>query len=358
MRDQLVEYLSTCISFDSIEEKPKQKQECMDWITSVFLGEDLAHVIHGKIKECPYVYVPNPHAEFLWFAHVDVVPALPEQFVLRIEGDSAYGRGVKDMKGAALSFLIAYAEARAKGEHPKVSILLTSDEEIGGSTIPTLLDQGIVHANAAFTPDSGSDPWIVTEHKGVVWGDLTASGQGGHGSMPWESTNPIPLLMKALEILAKEFPSGTETDWQITVTPTQLEGSDARNKIPDVARCGLDIRYPKSICNSEKEVLSLIQKVLPEGCVVSAARSASPHWTDPNHPLVQLFKDTAELVIGKNVEIGKEHGGTDARYFGERNIPAFLYGPEGGNLHGANEWVSVSSLQKHIDLYTTLFSRL
>src|SRR5215217_7929353 len=35
----------------------------------------------------------------IFHGHVDVVPARPEQFVPRIEGDRLYGRGAYDMKG-------------------------------------------------------------------------------------------------------------------------------------------------------------------------------------------------------------------------------------------------------------------
>jgi succinyl-diaminopimelate desuccinylase len=348
MRNDLLEHLATLVSFESVEDKPDEKKRLLRWVHDTFFSSTTLVVHEGDIDGAPYLYLQHESPDFLWFAHVDVVPGAPEQFSLRIEGDKAYGRGAKDMKGGALPFLLAYKNLIDGGLLPRISILLTSDEETAGPSIPRLLEKGILKAPVAFTPDTGSSPGIVAEHKGVVWAELIAKGTGGHGAMPWESDNPIWKLSEALQILHKHFPSGKESDWQVTVSPTSLQGSNARNQVPHTARCGIDIRYPQSLCGSAEEAMSLVREKIPQDCTLQEVLSASPLKTDPDHPAIKLVKSLAEEVEGRSVDIIREHGGTDARYFGEVGIPAFLYGPVGGDLHGTNEWVSIPSL---IDQY-------
>ena len=144
----------------------------------------------------------------------------------------------------------------------------------------------------------------------------------------------------------------------MTVCPTELRGSDAKNMIPDHASCMLDIRFPPSICKTKEEALATVQKLLPSGCTLESTVVAEPLLTDAKHPMVQLYKKIAEEVIGRTLETGREHGASDARFFEERGIPAFLFGPDGGNLHHRDEWVSVPSILHQYEISARLLQAL
>lgn len=357
MTDRIAGLLKDFIAFKSTAESQIQKQECIDWISTLFFGEEFSSSKRGVYDNSPWVYLPHDDSKLLVFAHVDVVPGTDDQFTLQVDGDKAIGRGTSDMKGNILPFLMAYKDACDEGNRPPVSILITTDEEVGGLTIPHLLDEKMFSEPAAFTPDS-NHLGIVIEHKGVAWVDMTVTGTGGHGAYPWDTINPNTLLASALSKLSEKFPTGTHDDWQITVTPTSVHSDGAQNQIPGTASAVLDIRFPATLCKSAEEAISLVQKELPECCMLKQRLTASPLQTSESDPMVTLFKTVAEEVIGKHIPFKREHGGTDARYFSERGIPAFLYGPEGAGLHGDNEWVSLSSLEKHYRLYRELFCRL
>lgn len=356
-KEGLVSLLKTFISFQSTAERQEQKQECLDWIATAFLSDALKDIQRGIYETSPWIYLPHPESKLLVFAHADVVPATEDQFIVNVDGDKAWGRGVSDMKGNILPFLMAYKDAVDTGSRPPVSILITTDEEVGGDSIPYLLDEGIVKEPIAFTPDC-SDKGIVCQHKGICWSELVVTGKGGHGAYPWDTENPVWLLAEALQNIQKAFPPGKDSDWQMTVSPTVLSGSNARNQVPEQARCGLDIRYPPEQYASPEEAIGAVQEVLPEHCVINPVRTSEPLNTDTEHPMVQLYKDIAEEVVGKAIPFRKEHGGTDARCFFQRGIPGFLYGPEGGGIHSEQEWVSISSLQQHYEIYEKLFAYL
>lgn len=355
---ELTNLLKSFISFKSVDNSPKQKQECIDWAVATFFGDDLTGLQRGDFEGSPWVYLPAKQSQLLVFAHLDVVPGSDDMFTLQVDGDIAKGRGVSDMKGHILPFLMAYKAASEAGEKPPVSILLTTDEETAGNTIPFLLSEGILQGEvAAFTPDS-NDIGIVTEHKGGVWAELVCKGRGGHGAYPWDTENPFWVLSHALEKLKTAFPAGSHDDWQITVSPTVISGGSARNQVPDEVRCGLDIRFPPEACTSSQEALNKVQSVLPQNAKLVELQSAIPLYTKENEPIVTLYKHVAEEVLGTSIPYKREHGGTDARYFSASGIPAFLYGPKGGGLHSEDEWVSLRSLADHYQIYQTLFKRL
>ncbi len=355
VKDELLSTLRTFLAFETVAGKHQSARECLDWLSAAFLGSS-ARLVHGEYSGCPYLYLPAETPKLLFFAHIDVVPADSSLFVLRIKGNRAMGRGVKDMKGATLPFLLAYRDTCASGGIPPVSILLTSDEETAGRTIPTLLEQGLIRAPVAFTPDTGNVRGIIVEHKGVIWADLIADGRGGHSALPWDAMNPISVLAEAVTSLRAAFPEGNSKEWRMTVTPTMLEGSLARNQIPASARCSLDIRYTEE--EGEEYALQRVQAVLGKGMRLEKRVSASPLKTDPNHPMVKRVKSIAEEVTRESVPIEREHGATDARYFGEAGIPAFLYGPLGGGLHASDEWVSISSLLEYYEISMRLLREL
>jgi succinyl-diaminopimelate desuccinylase len=341
--------LGTLIAFRTTQ--PGAKKECLHWIEQNFLTSVKAKDIHGDVEGNPYIFLPHPSPKLLWFAHIDVVPGRDDQFSIRVEGDKVYGRGVKDMKGATLAFLIAYEEMCREGKVPPVSILLTSDEEVGGLTPAALLEQRkLGNPPVAFTPDTGAYPHIVTELKGAAWIRLIAEGKSGHGALPWQSENPVLLLCKTVLDLFEKFPPVSDEEWRMTVTPTQLNGSSAINRIAQDVSCILDVRFPPEECATPEEALQKLKKLVSPQCRLEIVSTALPMYTDPKHPMVLELKRIAEEALGHTVDIGREHGSSDARAFSAHGIPAFLFGPIGGDLHGEHEWLSLSSFEKHIEM--------
>ncbi len=355
----LTDLLRTFIAFRTVGNDTVVKTQCLDWILREFLASSGLSLERGDIKGAPYLFLRHADPALLWFGHTDVVPGTDAQFTLRIEGDTALGRGVKDMKGADLAFLIAYKEACDHGRVPPVSVLLTSDEETGGHTPGELLDRGVLgNVPVAFTPDTGETDAIVTELKGALWVRLIASGKSGHAAMPWKSENPIPILINGIAALQSRFPMPSADAWEITLTPTVLTGSDAMNRIPGEASCLLDMRFPPTICKTPDDAFALLSRSVPAGCRLEKVETAPPVFCDPAHPMVQRIKKIADSVTGHSVPISRDHGSSDARFFTARGIPAFLYGPVGGDLHGAKEWVSVKSLGEQVEVNRRLLEEL
>ena len=66
--------------------------------------------------------------------------------------------------------------------------------------------------------------------------------------------------------------------------------------------------------------------------------------SNPNSRLIKAMRWALEKE-GVAYKLIEGFGGSDSRYFAGQGSDLFDFGPEGDNLHGANEWVSLSSIK-------------
>jgi succinyl-diaminopimelate desuccinylase len=75
--------------------------------------------------------------------------------------------------------------------------------------------------------------------------------------------------------------------------------------------------------------------------------------SDPDSRLIRAAKWALEKE-GIPVTVVEGFGGSDSRYFAGDRADVFDFGPRGDNLHGPNEWVSLSSLSENAEFFHTL----
>lgn len=90
---------------------------------------------------------------------------------------------------------------------------------------------------------------------------------------------------------------------------------------------------------------------------IKAEGSIGPVNTPETSILVQKALEVVKDLDlpAKTIEMG---GATDSRWFSAQNIPAIEFGGLGGNVHGANEYVELKSLQKVQKFYKKIFVKL
>lgn len=162
--DDILKDLGTLVSIPSVAGKPENGHpfgdECaraLDTVLAMAEGYGL------KTKNVGYY---AGHAEYgdgegnaVVMAHVDVVPAgegwETDPFTLVIDGNTAYGRGVGDDKGAAivaLHCLRALKDAGVKGKR-KLRVIFGSGEEVGMGDMAHYFESEQL-PDMGFTPDS------------------------------------------------------------------------------------------------------------------------------------------------------------------------------------------------------------
>jgi len=295
-------------------------------------------------------FVEGKHPETLFLAHLDVVDAKPEQFRPRLEGDRLYARGALDMKGPAAVLLTVFRDLYNEGKRPSAALMLTTDEEIGSANgVAYLVREEGWSADFVIIPDGGPGFTLVTKGKGAFHIRAESTGRSAHGSATWAGDNAIDKLIRFYEDLKKIFsvpePCGDEGHWHETLNLGVIKGGKKVNIVPDSAEAHFDIRFTEAwtVRKVEGVVAELAKK---HGVRFEVESTGEPFNTPRDEPHLRAFARCMEEVLGRPPVYGHEHGATDGRFFSERGIPTVITYPEGGGIHGDEEWVSVSALTR------------
>ena len=160
-------------------------------------------------------------------AHQDVVPVeagseskwSAPPFSGAIANGFVIGRGAIDDKGSLMAILEATERLLARGYRPRQTIYLAfgHDEERGGTgamamaallkqrgaNIGLALDEGFAVLDGVIAGVNAPIAMIGVAEKGYVSVELTATGQGGHSSMP-SNDNAAVRISRAVERLADQ----------------------------------------------------------------------------------------------------------------------------------------------------------
>ncbi len=79
--------------------------------------------------------------------------------------------------------------------------------------------------------------------------------------------------------------------------------------------------------------------------------------SDPNSKLIQAAESALQKE-GIKYKLIEGYGASDSRYFAGKGSDLFDFGPRGDNLHGPNEWVSISSLKENARFFYALVKLL
>ena len=121
-----------------------------------------------------------------------------ERLPFKIDGDSAFGPGIYDMKGGAYLAYHAFRQLCAGGERPPLGIthLYVSDEEIGSPTSRALIEAEGRKAKYVLVTEPARDGGkIVTGRKGVARFEVFIKGVPAHaGTRPQDGRSAIREL--------------------------------------------------------------------------------------------------------------------------------------------------------------------
>jgi acetylornithine deacetylase/succinyl-diaminopimelate desuccinylase-like protein len=290
--DEAARLLQRYVQIDT-SNPPGDTRKAADFLASVFEKEGIPVTRYESAPGKAIIYArlkatvsPAAGKAILLLHHMDVVPADRAQwkldpFAAIIQGNELWGRGAFDMKGQAVSHILAFL--RLKREHvplPRDVILLAEpDEEVGGAMGARwmiahhyaeldpeyVIDEGGFGSRDLFAPGKPVYGISVAEKK-IVWLKVRAEGVAGHGSQPHDQ-NPNDRLVRALSrLLGQPLPGG---DFSVLKTMNAKVGTFAANKftnaithstialtwirsgvgdppkinvIPSVAEAGLDCR--------------------------------------------------------------------------------------------------------------------
>ncbi len=162
--------------------------------------------------------------------HIDVVPAAPAgweapPFAGTIHWIHLVGRGTIDDKGLGIAQLEAFLDAkRSSTLRSDLVFLATADEETGGALGVSLLLKERPHWFAGISDAIGEGGLVETivdrarlfgievQQKGALWLRLSASGPGGHASLPGPKDPSVRIARAVTAVAGKERPLRLEPE--------------------------------------------------------------------------------------------------------------------------------------------------
>jgi len=307
----------------------------------------------------PVLFVP---------AHTDVVPVGEgwdhDPFDPVVREGYVYGRGVADDKGplASLLLLAAFLKEHEGAFRGTLLAGAVADEERGSTHgIVYLLQHGLIEADYAIVPDTGSSIYCVScGEKGLLHVEVTFHGAQAHGSTPEKGCNAIWAAWEFLQAVRAEFGeqigycrgASHELFSPTTINVARMQGGGAFNIIPAQCSVRLDIRYiPGQTCD---ELLARLRAYAQEvadqklchAFDVHVASHMAPYVLDENNPVVAAVRTAVRMVSGRDVQRMGMSGTTVCKQLIEKNIPAVGWSQDSHDqAHMANERLAVSEIK-------------
>ena len=305
----------------------------------------------------------NPSTgSILLLGHTDTVfpPGEAEKRPYRVHQGVAMGPGVFDMKAGVAVMWAALRALRALGRlHRPVTVLLTSDEEVGSPASRDLIQAEALKAAAVLVlepslPGGG----IKTARKGVGRFTVKAIGRAAHAGIdPEKGVNAIEEI--SAQVLQLQRLS--DPDRGTTVTVGVIRGGTKSNVVPAEAAVEVDVRIRTS--EEAERIARLIRDLQP---TVAGARLEIRGGI--NRPPMERTADTLRLFavaqtvakeLGSDLVEGSTGGASDGNLTAALGVPTLDgLGPIGSGAHALTESVEVDSLAARASLVAGLIERL
>ena len=274
-----------------------------------------------------------------------------EKRPFKIENGRAMGPGVFDMKAG---IVLIWMVMRALKAIP-VTILLTSDEEIGSTSARALIESEASQCRSVFVLEpSLPGGALKTARKGVGRFTVKAIGRAAHAGVdPEKGVNAIEEISRQVLKLQRMTDSARGT----TVTVGIVQGGTRSNVVPAEAAAEIDVRIA-SVDEGER-VAKMIKALSPElpGARLEIRGAINRPPMERNTETARLF-EAARLIakeMGIDLKEGSTGGASDGNFTSALGIPTLDgLGAVGGGAHAVDEWVDMESLPQRAALIAGL----
>jgi glutamate carboxypeptidase len=355
---EMVEALGALVEAESPSADPGACEACAsvaDALAVQLIGRSAERVAVGGRTHLRWRF--GEEAQVLLVGHVDTVwpSGTLARWPFEVQEDRASGPGVFDMKAGVVQLLFALALV---GELEGVTVVLTTDEEIGSPTSRGLLAEEARGVRAALVVEPSFGGALKTERKGVALYRLEALGRAAHAGLdPEQGVNAaLEVARQVLDLADLAEPSvGT------TVTPTLISAGTASNTVPPSAIAHFDVRFATreegervaaAFAAVRARVPGATTKVEQEAFVPPLERSSSREL----FALALRLQDELGLPPLRGASVG---GGSDGNHIAALGVPTLDgLGAVGDHAHGEGEFVFVSAMAERAALLAALVSEL
>ena len=289
--------------------------------------------------------------------HLDTVgvEGMADPFSARIEDGRLYGRGAEDMKGGLAAALVA-AETLAQENSLAGDLVIVgvADEEFKSLGTRALIKNLKTDAAIVMEPTGLQ---VATAHKGFAWADIEVHGRAAHGSRPDEGVDAIALMGPILiEIGSLQAELSARPGHPLvgcgSVHASLISGGQELSSYPEKCLLSLERRLipGEDAVTFERELNEIVLRAKSRDprlrATLRMGYSAMALETPRESAIAMSLLDAAQAVIGPEARFGFQTFWTDAALLSEAGMPSVLFGPSGGGLHSAQEFVNLESVRQ------------
>ncbi|HMQ35558.1 MAG TPA: M20 family metallopeptidase [Chloroflexaceae bacterium] len=296
------------------------------------------------------------HYDTVWPA--GTVAARP----VRVEGDTAYGPGLYDMKvSIAMAELALRAAAELGLPLPRPVILLfTSDEEIGSPTSRELIEataRGCAHVLVLEPPVEPTGA-LKTARKGGGAFYVDVSGRAAHaGVEPEQGRSAIAELAHQILAVGALADPAAGTTLNVGV----VRGGSGRNVVPAEAHMEIDVRvWTRAEAERVERAMAGLAPVTPDVRLAVRGGLNRPPM-EPTPASAALFAQARAIgaELGLDLAEGRTGGGSDGNFTSAAGAPTLDgLGAPGRGAHAEHEQIDVPGALGRLALLTALLTRL
>jgi glutamate carboxypeptidase len=267
----------------------------------------------------------------------------------------ATGPGVFDMKAGLVQALYAIsALSRTDG----VTLLVTTDEEIGSPTGRALVEDEARRSRAVLVPEPSAAGALKTARKGISMYRLHVQGRAAHAGLePERGVNALVELARQVPRIADLGDARLGT----TVTPTTATAGSSRNTVPATAEAAIDVRA--ATVAEQQRVHAELADLAPgtDGAVLrlEGGINRPPFEPDASAGLMTLaarFADELGLAPMRQASVG---GGSDGNFTAALGVPTLDgLGAVGDHAHAEGEYSLTAPMSERAALLCALIDHL
>ncbi|MBD3844475.1 M20 family metallopeptidase [Bosea sp. SSUT16] len=299
----------------------------------------------------------------LVLSHLDTVHdigTLAKELPYRVEGDSAFGPGICDMKGGAFAAFAALRKLVADGRNnlPPIRHLFVSDEEVGSHTSRAIIEAEARRATHVLVTEPAREGGkIVTARKGTARFDITVTGRPAHsGSRHQDGRSAVRELARQIV----DLEAMTDYATGVTVNVGVIRGGTRANVVAEHASAEIDMRVPNPEIGDRAIAKLMAIKAYDPDCTLEVTGGLNRPGYEKSAEIEALFQHARGLAaeIGFDLQDLKTGGGSDGNFTASIAPTLDGLGLDGKGAHTHEEQIYLSSIVPRTMLLMRLMETL
>ncbi|MFX0576936.1 M20 family metallopeptidase [Nocardia nepalensis] len=352
----MLDRLQVLVNCESPSNAPIQLESCAT-LLHPWLSTALDRPVQLKrVGENVHLVAEAEDPKVLVLGHFDTVwpVGTTEEWPFSVTDGIASGPGTFDMKAGIVQAITAI-ELLSDSSH--VSVLLTSDEEVGSTTSRQLIEDQARKAGAVLVCEPSADGGAVKiGRKGIANYRVEVTGKAAHAGLePELGVNAAVELAHQILTIADLATNDT------SVTPTVLAAGTTVNTVPEYARCEVDARsWTTADLERVDRAMNALTPRLPNAVVTVSGGIDRPPFEEPIARWLYAEASSAARELGlAPLHAVRSGGGSDGNLTAAIGVPTLDgLGALGGHPHARNEHVDVNAMPERAALLAALLDRL